>query len=532
MDEFILNKSQALISRSPYRENFHIAGLGGGKSFGLALVMQLKSTVRKSLGLLAAPTFQQLNTSTLQQVINKALEAKFGWRYGEHYVLNEAPPRAWGAGFEEFSHFRNTNILSTRWGSNVLVTSLQNFDAVRGAEFDYELVDEFALIPPGARSVLIGRLRGEAFARHQREVKQLRGVLEEGRYGKTERAEMKRLFGLYSEDDMFHPKMTPEVALAILDEGAHIYYHQLFWASTPPENPTLLNEILDERKRQTEQTYTFQSKAGEREITEGVFVNERGKPSIYVVESSSHENEQNLPDDYISDTSASYDELTRLREIEGKRVVAVRNRWAYALDDQEVQKRVFRRGLKYEPSLPVYISFDFNKDPMTCLAIQRHEIGKPWTAIKVLREFRLSKSGIKNLCEQIAHHYGYVRYYVTGDATGRWSESPIQDKFVTYYERIADLLSVPEQQVMVPDFNQPHTSSRQQVNTLLESRPDFEIDEERCRYLKDDLLFVQAKPDGTIDKDKDKRLTHLLDCLRYDLQTYESGYLDYMRLVS
>jgi hypothetical protein len=247
------------------------------------------------------------------------------------------------------------------------------------------------------------------------------------------------------------------------------------------------------------------------------------EPGIPHVVSTTYDNARNLPDSYIPMLKKQYDRLTFDREVLAKRVAAVKNRWAYALDDDKVMNKVFTKGLTYNRGLPVYLAFDFNKEPMTCIAVQRWN-----TKIRVIKEFRLDNSNIRSMCERIRHYYGLSNYYVTGDASGSWSDNPLQDKFQNYYEAIALLLRIPEANFNVPSKNPFHTVSRQQVNAILENHPDILIDEVECPFLKDDLLYVEANEDGTINKNKDKRKGHLLDGFRYDLYVYEQDYLAFL----
>lgn len=245
--------------------------------------------------------------------------------------------------------------------------------------------------------------------------------------------------------------------------------------------------------------------------------------SVPKVVSTTYDNAMNLPAGYIDTLKKIYDRLTFDREVMAKRVAAVKNRWCYALDEDKIMKKVFTKGLEYKPTLPVYLSFDFNKNPMTCVAVQRWQ-----NKIRYIREFRLENSNIRSMCERIKHYYGVSNYYVTGDASGSWSDNPLQDKFENYYEMIAKLLRIPDANFNVPSKNPYHVVSRQQVNTILENHPDILIDEAACPYLKDDLMYVRAKEDGTIDKLKDARMAHLIDCFRYDLYVYEQEYLQHV----
>ena len=61
------------------------------------------------------------------------------------------------------------------------------------------------------------------------------------------------------------------------------------------------------------------------------------------------------------------------------------------------------------------------------------------------------------------------------------------------------------------------------INSLFSRHPNIYINPE-CRHLIKDLEMVQVLEDYQIDK-KDKELSHLLDCLRYYLETYFMSFL-------
>lgn len=158
---FKLNDKQQAILDSIYPESFGIGGRGMGKSFILGLLLYFKCAIPGSVGLLAAPTNDQLRNSTLRQVLIECWQDKLGLVEGIHYVINEMPKKEWG--IDAFSKLQNTKILTTAFGSYVVLDSLENFNKHRGAAYDYILVDEFRDVSHDVRKVLLGCRRGKAY---------------------------------------------------------------------------------------------------------------------------------------------------------------------------------------------------------------------------------------------------------------------------------------------------------------------------------------------------------------------------------
>jgi hypothetical protein len=139
-----------------------VAGLGVGKSFCLGVWSQVQARrAPNTLGLIVASTKEQFRDSTWP-ALKEAWEA-MGVIEGEHYVVGCLPPKEWGV--PPYHPSVNTNILTWCWGGYVKFGSTENFNAHRGPEYDWIGGDELRDWKPGAREVLIGRLRGKAFRR-------------------------------------------------------------------------------------------------------------------------------------------------------------------------------------------------------------------------------------------------------------------------------------------------------------------------------------------------------------------------------
>lgn len=188
--------------------------------------------------------------------------------------------------------------------------------------------------------------------------------------------------------------------------------------------------------------------------------------------------------------------------------------FAYAFDfDKHV------RECAYNPGAELCLSFDFNVDPITCIVAQHDGIGE---GIKIIREYRLENSDIYELCQRILTDYPNALMLVTGDATGQ-ARSALTKGNINYYTVIRQELGLGQGQMRQPRINPSHKDSRVLVNSLL-SNTDLIIDPS-CKYLIEDLRYVEVDDNGDIDKAKDAARTHLLDGFRYYLQTFHSKYI-------
>jgi len=188
------------------------------------------------------------------------------------------------------------------------------------------------------------------------------------------------------------------------------------------------------------------------------------------------------------------------------------------------KNRHIGHGLTFNPKLTVYLSFDFNVDPITCIAVQfGYKNNKLW--IHVIKEFRLVNSDIYKLCQEIrTYFYETIYFKITGDATGK-SRTAMTKGHTNYYLIIKSELRLTNANFDVPTSNPSVKNTRVLLNTLL-MREDFLIDDS-CKYLIDDLHYVEVNEHGEVDKRKAEAdgMNHLLDCLRYYCYRYHQRYL-------
>ena len=154
-----LTKAQFKAFNSQATETFFVAGIGSGKTFLGGIFIGSMMKIRGAKLAVLSPTYEMLKNSTLPKV--QEAWQRLGIKQYRDYVVNCAPPTQWGV--PAYSNVSNKNIVTTRWGSYVVLSQLTNFDKQRGTEYDAIFVDEFREVAEDARLVLLGRLRGVAF---------------------------------------------------------------------------------------------------------------------------------------------------------------------------------------------------------------------------------------------------------------------------------------------------------------------------------------------------------------------------------
>lgn len=259
--------------------------------------------------------------------------------------------------------------------------------------------------------------------------------------------------------------------------------HRIHYASTPPDNVSKITDIIET------------------------------SPDCELVNCSSFENRENLPAGYIESVLASYDDVKGRREIYGELVSVSTNLFIYAFDRA---KHLGFVAPNY--NAPLYLSFDFNVNPMTAVLAQH---GRDF--INVFAEFRLNDSDIYKICNQLRGVIAkFPKTYVTGDAAGRARHANVANG-ANSYDIILKELNINSRNLDVPKQDPKHADSRVFCNALFAKHPSFTINPE-CKHLIKDIENVTCNQDGGINK-QDATLTHQLDCLRYYLHTYHSTFI-------
>lgn len=164
----------------------------------------------------------------------------------------------------------------------------------------------------------------------------------------------------------------------------------------------------------------------------------------------------------------------------------------------------------------VYLSFDFNKNPICCSVIQHYD-----GIIKVCHCLKLANSDIYKLCERIRNMFPDSTFLITGDASGKNLNAMVRDN-LNYYKIIMKELNVSINQMHVPTINPKLEDNQVLVNGVLEHY-NIEIDPDNASALVFDCKFVEMNPDGGIkkgDRDDPMQQADALDTFRYWLNIF------------
>lgn len=191
-------------------------------------------------------------------------------------------------------------------------------------------------------------------------------------------------------------------------------------------------------------------------------------------------------------------------------------RWAFAYDKA---KHIGKPELN--KAQVVYLSFDFNKNPICCSVIQQYD-----NCIKVIETIKLENSDIYALCDYINVYYAGCLLMVTGDATGQGTTALVQDN-LNYYRVIKSKLNLGINQIKVPTVNPRIEENQVLVNSLL-ANYKVEIHETKASALHFDLANVSISADNKIEKSQRsdvKQQADALDTFRYFCNTFMAWFL-------
>jgi hypothetical protein len=192
------------------------------------------------------------------------------------------------------------------------------------------------------------------------------------------------------------------------------------------------------------------------------------------------------------------------------------DRWLFAFS---IKKHV--GSVEWNPNEPTYLSFDFNRNPITC-SIWQHYGSK----IRGIRVIKLWDSTIYRLCEAIDEEFPNGYFFVTGDASGdvKTTMSNLDN-----FDVIKSYFRLSQTQMQISASNPRLKDSRMLCNSILEKYP-LVVDKVNCMYLIDDAKKCKANADHTIVKNnrkKEEEQADTLDTFRYYIHRYFSDYMKF-----
>jgi phage terminase large subunit len=210
-------------------------------------------------------------------------------------------------------------------------------------------------------------------------------------------------------------------------------------------------------------------------------------------------------------------------------IAQVNDPWLYGFDKE---KHVSDAPLELISNMPVHLSFDFNINPLTCIAMQCTRYYGTGSYIRIIKEFELKNTTVKEACKIIKNTFPHSILTVTGDATGRNRNPGYGSGNETLWAQVKEGLEVSQAQMLAPPANPSYKNSRHLCNYVLQHHASFLIDAS-CRGLINDCLT--ARPIETDNQDKEDQLLkgpgnsilgfNLFDCLRYSLWTHHERML-------
>jgi hypothetical protein len=213
--------------------------------------------------------------------------------------------------------------------------------------------------------------------------------------------------------------------------------------------------------------------------------------------------------DFYERLRGSYDENFYRQEVLGD-YLNVRGGLVYHAFDREKNLR----EAQVDPARPVVWALDFNVDPMCSVVAQVARNGE----VVVLDEIALRRATTEQACEEFEKRFGMPRagVIVYGDASG----ASMNTTGYSDYQVIRNFFTGRAGTVSyrVPKANPPVRARVALVNARLwnaNGEAQLFIDP-KCSELIDDFEQVSYREDSAeIDKEKDRKRTHLSDALGY-----------------
>lgn len=171
-------------------------------------------------------------------------------------------------------------------------------------------------------------------------------------------------------------------------------------------------------------------------------------------------------------------------------------------------------GYKPNQNIPIMISFDFNKDPMTALVGQQTSMLTAYA----FAEINLPEGSTPEVCDMILAAYpGWQgQMHVTGDATGR-NRSALTVGNLNHYRIIKDKLRLRDLDLKMPKTNPAHSDSRVLCNSVLQNAK-FYITRD-CKKTIRDAEMAYVDEFGDLVKTQMEGLHHF-DTLRYLIHAF------------
>ncbi len=187
------------------------------------------------------------------------------------------------------------------------------------------------------------------------------------------------------------------------------------------------------------------------------------------------------------------------------------HRWLFAFSRERHTGHV-----EYDPAEPLVMSWDFNRNPMTCTLFQ-HINGQA----RGIDCIRIENATTRMVCEEIDRRYGQYKplYLVTGDCAG---SNLTTMSLLNNYDVIKSYFGLSKSQMQYSGSNPRLADSRYFMNSLFEQY-DIVFDSERCKPAIFDFENVMADDENKpikASRDNAAQQADFLDNVRYYFHRY------------
>jgi hypothetical protein len=161
---------------------------------------------------------------------------------------------------------------------------------------------------------------------------------------------------------------------------------------------------------------------------------------------------------------------------------------------------------KYNPDLPLHVSFDFNYVPYNPAGIIQIEKKEGIWYVSMIDEFALTSphNSVEHVCDAIIARYGNHKagWFIYGDATGKAGTIAGREQrsyWETVWYKFRGLIT--EASKRVPRGNATNNTRRDFIGRILEEKPPIRIIiGDNCTHMINDLMYCKEDSEGGKDK--------------------------------
>jgi hypothetical protein len=171
------------------------------------------------------------------------------------------------------------------------------------------------------------------------------------------------------------------------------------------------------------------------------------------------------------------------------------------------------------PHLPIMVSFDFNKEPMTALIGQKVDLLTSYA----FAEIDLNEGSTPEVCDLLL--VDYINWLdsidVTGDSTGQ-NRSALVRGNLNHYRTIKQMLGLRDHNLKVPKSNMALSDSRVLCNSVLQNAKVYIT--ENCERTIRDIQSAYVDSSGDLVKNQTQGLHHF-DTFRYLIHAFYPDFI-------